>query len=137
SLPRHRLLPTQLCIRVPTPLLNRVLPAPWRRHSCLPGRDSSRLSSSHIDQAPRRVSARQTKSLRHNSLDALCVRAVLFALFSIAGAVAQTPYDVQLRPAAVAHEIPINRGSTALWQSLKKLHTRASLIMITAHPDDE
>ncbi len=25
----------------------------------------------------------------------------------------------------------------ALWQSLKKLHTRASLIMITAHPDDE
>ena len=36
-----------------------------------------------------------------------------------------------------AQEIPINRGSTALWQSLKKLHTRASLIMVTAHPDDE
>ena len=37
----------------------------------------------------------------------------------------------------MAHEIPVNRGSAALWQSLKKLHTRASLIMITAHPDDE
>ncbi|MBV8552616.1 MAG: hypothetical protein JOY54_15065 [Acidobacteriaceae bacterium] len=34
-------------------------------------------------------------------------------------------------------EIPINRGSAALWQSLKKLHTRASLIMVRAHPDDE
>ena len=34
-------------------------------------------------------------------------------------------------------EAPVNNGSAALWQSLKKLHTRASLIMITAHPDDE
>ena len=50
---------------------------------------------------------------------------------------AQTPYDTQLKPSPVAHEIPANRGSAALWQSLKKLHTRASLIMITAHPDDE
>jgi LmbE family N-acetylglucosaminyl deacetylase len=30
-----------------------------------------------------------------------------------------------------------NNGAAAVWQSLKKLHTRASLIMITAHPDDE
>ncbi len=50
---------------------------------------------------------------------------------------AQTPYDVQLLPSNVAHEISINKGSAALWQSLKKLHTRASLIMLTAHPDDE
>ena len=61
----------------------------------------------------------------------------LLSLFLMAGVFAQTPYDVQLRPSAVAHEIPINKGSAALWQSLKKLHTRASLIMITAHPDDE
>src|SRR5207237_5779165 len=40
-------------------------------------------------------------------------------------------------PNPIAHEIGINRGSAALWQSLKKLHTRASMIMITAHPDDE
>ena len=52
-------------------------------------------------------------------------------------ACAQTPYDSKEKAAVSAQEIPINRGSTALWQSLKKLHTRASLIMVTAHPDDE
>ncbi len=52
-------------------------------------------------------------------------------------ALAQLPYSTSIQPSAVAHEIPVNRGSEALWQSLKKLHTRASLIMITAHPDDE
>ena len=30
-----------------------------------------------------------------------------------------------------------NRGSAALWQLLKKLNTRASLMTIVAHPDDE
>src|SRR5450631_2105357 len=52
-------------------------------------------------------------------------------------ALAQLPYSTSIHPSAVAHEIPVNRGSAALWQSLKKLHTRASVIMITAHPDDE
>ncbi len=50
---------------------------------------------------------------------------------------AQAPYDSSIKVSPEAHELPINRGSTALWQSLKKLHTRASLIMVTAHPDDE
>jgi len=50
---------------------------------------------------------------------------------------AQTPYDSALKASQNAHELAINRGSTALWQTLKKLHTRASLIMVTAHPDDE
>jgi LmbE family N-acetylglucosaminyl deacetylase len=36
-----------------------------------------------------------------------------------------------------AQQIAINRGAAALWQSLRELHTRASLIMFTAHPDDE
>ncbi len=54
-----------------------------------------------------------------------------------AGACAQTPYDTSITPAVASQEISINKGSAALWQSLKKLHTRASLIMITAHPDDE
>ena len=55
----------------------------------------------------------------------------------VASAFAQTPYDTAIKPSTVALEIPVNKGSAALWQSLKKLHTRASLIMITAHPDDE
>ncbi len=50
---------------------------------------------------------------------------------------AQTPYDSSIKPAVAPVQLPINRGSMALWQSLKKLHTRASLIMVTAHPDDE
>ena len=58
-------------------------------------------------------------------------------LFCVASAFAQTPYDTSIKPSVVAREIPIDKGSTALWQTLKKLHTRASLIMITAHPDDE
>src|ERR1051325_4536372 len=52
-------------------------------------------------------------------------------------ALAQLPYSTAITPALVTQEIPPNRGSAALWQSLKKLHTRASLIMVTAHPDDE
>jgi LmbE family N-acetylglucosaminyl deacetylase len=61
-----------------------------------------------------------------------------FVVLIVASCVfAQTPYATSIEPATVAQEIAINRGSAALWQSLKKLHTRASLIMITAHPDDE
>jgi LmbE family N-acetylglucosaminyl deacetylase len=49
----------------------------------------------------------------------------------------QAPYETEIRASEVQHEIAVNRGSAALWQSLKKLRTRASLMMITAHPDDE
>jgi LmbE family N-acetylglucosaminyl deacetylase len=51
--------------------------------------------------------------------------------------IAQAPYESSIAASDVAVELPANRGAAALWQSLKKLHTRASLIMITAHPDDE
>src|SRR5471030_389873 len=59
--------------------------------------------------------------------------ALLFGAYVLA----QTPYDTSIQPSIAARDIPANRVSAALWQSLKKLHTRASLIMITAHPDDE
>src|SRR5580704_14063158 len=38
---------------------------------------------------------------------------------------------------AYARPLPIDTGSAALAQSLRKLHTRASFAMVTAHPDDE
>jgi LmbE family N-acetylglucosaminyl deacetylase len=41
------------------------------------------------------------------------------------------------RPRAAAAPLAADRGAGALWQSLQKLHTRASLLMVTAHPDDE
>lgn len=50
---------------------------------------------------------------------------------------AQAPYKSAIAPSDVALDIPPNIGSPAVWQSIKKLHTRASLIMLTAHPDDE
>jgi LmbE family N-acetylglucosaminyl deacetylase len=43
----------------------------------------------------------------------------------------------QVRAAVGVKEIAANEGATALWQSLVKLRTRASLMMIVAHPDDE
>jgi hypothetical protein len=43
----------------------------WRRHSCLPGRDSSRPSSSRAGQTPRRVSARQAESLALSQAESL------------------------------------------------------------------
>lgn len=63
-------------------------------------------------------------------------------VFSQAGVVpsavhAQVPRQVSIRARQDAQAIPADRGSVALWQSLLKLHTRASMIMITAHPDDE
>jgi len=36
-----------------------------------------------------------------------------------------------------ARPIPPDRGAPGTWDLLKKLHTRASLLMIVAHPDDE
>ncbi|MGA8599340.1 MAG: PIG-L family deacetylase [Bryobacteraceae bacterium] len=67
-----------------------------------------------------------------------CVRHGFFiALLATVSAFAQLPYSTSIEPSPNEQEISINRGSVALWQSLKKLHTRASLIMVTAHPDDE
>lgn len=40
-------------------------------------------------------------------------------------------------PTPDARPLQIDRGTAGLWQTLLKLHTRASLLMLTAHPDDE
>ena len=50
---------------------------------------------------------------------------------------AQSASDSSVQASPNARPLAIDRGAGALWQSLKKLHTRASLIMVTAHPDDE
>jgi len=43
----------------------------------------------------------------------------------------------QVRPTVVSQPIAANQGAAALQQNLVKLRTRASLMMIVAHPDDE
>lgn len=50
---------------------------------------------------------------------------------------AQSPTAVSSRPLVAAQPLSFDQGAAALWQSLQKLHTRASLVMVTAHPDDE
>lgn len=63
---------------------------------------------------------------------------LMAAGLAVATAWGQSPRSVSRGHARVhAHALAIDRASTALWQTLKKLHTRASLIMIDAHPDDE
>jgi LmbE family N-acetylglucosaminyl deacetylase len=47
------------------------------------------------------------------------------------------PYATSLSPAVSQDTVPEDRGSAGLWQTLRKLDTWASLMMITAHPDDE
>jgi LmbE family N-acetylglucosaminyl deacetylase len=64
------------------------------------------------------------------------LRSRLIALVGLS-LTAQAPYKSSTAASDVAVELPANSGAAAVWQSLKKLHTRASLIMITAHPDDE
>ena len=50
---------------------------------------------------------------------------------------AQSPKAVDSRPVVPAHPLDFDQGAAALWQSLLKLHTRSSVLMVVAHPDDE
>ncbi len=43
----------------------------------------------------------------------------------------------RVAPQALADTLPIDHGAPALQQLLRKLRTRASLMLIVAHPDDE
>jgi LmbE family N-acetylglucosaminyl deacetylase len=42
-----------------------------------------------------------------------------------------------MAPTPDAWPLKIDNGAAGLWQTLLKLHTRASLLLVTAHPDDE
>lgn len=58
------------------------------------------------------------------------------ALALLPGLTANSP-AAPVKPVVDARPIPVDRGAAETWQLLKKLHTRASLLMIVAHPDDE
>src|SRR5215469_15945004 len=70
------------------------------------------------------------------SLLTACVSSLTLFTWSD-GAKAQSPGALTHSPTVAAEPLPFDRGAAALWQSLQKLHTRASLLMVTAHPDDE
>jgi LmbE family N-acetylglucosaminyl deacetylase len=50
---------------------------------------------------------------------------------------AQSSPETSIQAPTFATPLPLDRGAVGLWQSLKALHTRASLLQLTAHPDDE
>ncbi|MGB8474462.1 MAG: PIG-L family deacetylase [Candidatus Acidiferrum sp.] len=78
-----------------------------------------------------------SRSSKLVSIISLTVACALPFLFQSASVRAQSPAAVSAMPSPAAVPLPLDRGAAALWQSLQKLHTRASLIMVTAHPDDE
>jgi LmbE family N-acetylglucosaminyl deacetylase len=50
---------------------------------------------------------------------------------------AQAPPETSFQPSTCATPLALDRGGVGLWQTLKRLRTRASILQITAHPDDE
>ena len=48
-----------------------------------------------------------------------------------------TPWQTQIVASSDAQTLPEDRGADGLAQTLKKLHTWASVMIIVAHPDDE
>jgi LmbE family N-acetylglucosaminyl deacetylase len=73
-----------------------------------------------------------------------CARsASLLATLLVASAPAQQLADPanltgeHISPPSLADTLPINHGAPALQQLLRKLRTRASFMLIVAHPDDE
>ncbi|MFP5248971.1 MAG: PIG-L family deacetylase, partial [Acidobacteriota bacterium] len=72
-------------------------------------------------------------------LNALVCGVLVLGLGSMAlpGAGAQTPEQVGAGPRVNYRPLEADRGAAAVWQSLLKLHTRASMLTVVAHPDDE
>ena len=66
------------------------------------------------------------------------VAALLLTAIGVIGlARAQSPGSRRAAGNPDARPLQIDQGGAALWQSLLKLRTRASLLLIVAHPDDE
>ena len=72
-----------------------------------------------------------TPGFRSMAAVALFGAACFLPLFS------QSQSTTPSRPRVAAAPLAADRGAGGLWQSLQRLHTRASLLMVTAHPDDE
>ena len=76
--------------------------------------------------------------VRRYSLPLGIVVALLVASIGALGPLkAQSPDTATPSPTPDGRPLQIDRGAAGLWQSLLKLHTRASLLMVVAHPDDE
>jgi LmbE family N-acetylglucosaminyl deacetylase len=80
------------------------------------------------------------RSRKHVRLAGAEVAMALATLIAVRSSSAQTPVSEPMKlrvDAPYAQPLPYDRGAAGLAQSLRNLHTRASLIQINAHPDDE
>jgi LmbE family N-acetylglucosaminyl deacetylase len=85
-------------------------------------------------RTPAPLRSASLKAPRHAARLALCLTLSASLFGNPLASQAQAP---GVYPSTFATPLPVDRGSTAVWQSLQKLHTRGSLILIVAHPDDE
>ena len=65
---------------------------------------------------------------------AFALMAVVFSPLSLQ---AEAASGFKVQPQTFDRELQLDRGAAGLAQTLKKLQTRASMLMITVHPDDE
>jgi LmbE family N-acetylglucosaminyl deacetylase len=77
-----------------------------------------------------------TRFTRPAGIAVLCVF-LLAAQLPLAAMAQAVPWATTLAPAIDATTLPEDRGADGLAQTLNKLRTWASLMMIVAHPDDE
>ncbi|HTV54711.1 MAG TPA: PIG-L family deacetylase, partial [Terriglobia bacterium] len=75
--------------------------------------------------------------LRNRPALLTCGSVILLVLGRSPLVTAQTLWRSFTRASAAGNPLRIDSGSVGLWQTLAKLHTRASLLMLVAHPDDE
>jgi LmbE family N-acetylglucosaminyl deacetylase len=76
-------------------------------------------------------STRRHPSLRHAGA------ALLLATFAVQLPAQVTPWATTFAPSVDNSPLPLDRGADGLAQTLNKLRTWGSLMMIVAHPDDE
>ena len=75
--------------------------------------------------------------MRHQVFRGPTLSLLILSLMSNGSLAAAQQPPAAIYQSAFARPLAVNRGSAALSQSLQKLHTRASLAMVVAHPDDE
>jgi LmbE family N-acetylglucosaminyl deacetylase len=86
---------------------------------------------------PRRKSAMAIWSRKIAPLRFVIAISAIVLVLGLTLIEAQSPAATSQSPDANGEPLLLDSGSRALWQSLQKLHTRASVLMVTAHPDDE
>jgi LmbE family N-acetylglucosaminyl deacetylase len=88
-------------------------------------------------KSPRNFSKSKSLAQFYNLPLAIVLGLFVAAVIAMGPAKAQSPEIATPLATPDGRPLQIDRGAAGLWQTLLKLRTRASLLMIVAHPDDE